>query len=81
MKTIYPTGEAYIPGVPAIEQEVSDERADELLAYSPAAFTLDKDRGVVETQTYVSQSTQFVQEESAPERSTKAPREPKGSKE
>jgi hypothetical protein len=37
--TIYPTAEAYIPGVPAIEQDVTPERAAELLAYRPPAFT------------------------------------------
>lgn len=40
-KTIYPTGLAYIPGVPAVQQDVTAERAAELLAYRPAAFTLD----------------------------------------
>jgi len=36
---IFPTPEAYIPGVPAVEQEVTPERAAELLAYHPPAFT------------------------------------------
>lgn len=39
--TIYPTGAAYIPGVPAVQQDVSPERAAELLAWTPAAFTTD----------------------------------------
>lgn len=38
---LYPTGDFYIPGVPAIEQDVSPERAAELLAYRPPAFTTD----------------------------------------
>lgn len=38
---IYPTGDFYIPGVPAIEQDVTPERAAELLAYRPPAFTTD----------------------------------------
>lgn len=45
MKTIYPTGTAFIPGVPAIEQEVSDKDARRLLKFSPPAFTLDKPDG------------------------------------
>lgn len=36
---IVPTGNAYIPGVPAVEQDVTPERAAELLAFKPAAFT------------------------------------------
>lgn len=36
---IRPTGVHHIPGVPAVEQDVSPERAAELLAYRPAAFT------------------------------------------
>lgn len=43
--TIYPTGDAWISDVPAVEQTVSAERADELLAYSPAAFTTKKPKG------------------------------------
>jgi hypothetical protein len=39
--TIYPTEGAYIPGVPAVEQEVDQATADALLAYSPPAFTTD----------------------------------------
>lgn len=38
---IYPTGDFHIPGVPAIEQDVTPERAAELLAYRPPAFTTD----------------------------------------
>jgi hypothetical protein len=37
---IFPAEGAYIPGVPAIEQDVDAETAKELLAYSPPAFTL-----------------------------------------
>lgn len=37
--TIYPTGDYYVPGVPAVEQTVDAETAAELLAYRPAAFT------------------------------------------
>lgn len=42
MVTIYPTepvGEVRVPGVPAEVQEVTEERAAELLAYTPPAFT------------------------------------------
>lgn len=35
---LIPTGDAYIPGVPAVEQDVTPERASELLAYTPAVF-------------------------------------------
>ena len=35
---IYPLPGAYIPGVPHIEQEVSPEEAERLLAYQPPAF-------------------------------------------
>lgn len=36
---LYPTGDFHIPGVPAVAQEVTPERAAELLAYRPPAFT------------------------------------------
>lgn len=36
-----PTLDFHIPGVPAIEQDVTPERAAELLAYRPPAFTTD----------------------------------------
>ena len=36
---LYPTGTHYIPGVAAVECDVSPARAAELLAYSPPAFT------------------------------------------
>jgi hypothetical protein len=36
---IYPTGTHHVPGVPAVEQEVTPDRAAELLAYRPPAFT------------------------------------------
>ena len=52
--TIYPTGSHYIPGVPAVEQEVSTTRAEELLAYEPAAFTTKPSRSK-QTQLYVPQ--------------------------
>lgn len=39
--TIYPTGDFHIPGVPAVEQDVTPKRARELLAYRPPAFTTD----------------------------------------
>lgn len=38
--TLVPTGEAYIPGVPAVETTVSAGRAAELLAFTPPAFTV-----------------------------------------
>jgi hypothetical protein len=40
MPTIYPTRDWYIPGVPAVAQDVDEGTAAELLAYRPAAFTL-----------------------------------------
>lgn len=36
---LYPLPDASIPGVPAIEQDVTPERAEELLSYQPPAFT------------------------------------------
>lgn len=38
---LYPTLDFHVPGVPAVEQDVTPERAAELLAWSPAAFTTD----------------------------------------
>ncbi len=38
---LYPTGTAYIDGVPAVVIDVSPERAKELLAYFPPAFTTE----------------------------------------
>ncbi len=38
---LYPTGYAWIPGVPAVECDVTPERAAELLAWYPPAFTID----------------------------------------
>lgn len=38
---LYPTSDASIPGVPAEVQDVTPERAEELLAYQPPAFTTD----------------------------------------
>ena len=35
---LIPVPGAYIQGVPAVPMEVSEERAKELLAYSPPAF-------------------------------------------
>jgi hypothetical protein len=43
--TIYPTGDAYIAGVAAVEQEVSEAEAKKLLAYTPPAFTTDPPKG------------------------------------
>lgn len=37
--TIYPSGTNFIPGVPAVPTECTPERAAELLAYRPPAFT------------------------------------------
>ncbi len=39
--TIFPLPDFYVPGVSHVEQEVSPERAAELLAYQPPAFTTD----------------------------------------
>lgn len=36
---LYPTGLAHIDNVPSVVQDVTPERAAELLAYSPPAFT------------------------------------------
>lgn len=36
---LYPTGLAHIDNVPSVEQDVTPERAAELLAYTPPAFT------------------------------------------
>lgn len=41
--TVYPLNTAYIEAVPHIPQEVTIERADELLRWSPPAFTTDPD--------------------------------------
>ena len=38
---LYPTSDHHIGGVPAVEQDVTPERARELLAYAPPAFTTD----------------------------------------
>lgn len=35
---LIPTGQAFIPGIPAVEQEVDQDTADALLAYQPPAF-------------------------------------------
>lgn len=42
---LYPTGDYHIPGVPAVECDVTPERAAELLAYRPPAFTTDPPPG------------------------------------
>lgn len=34
-----PTNDAFIPGVPAVEQDVDDEEAERLLSFFPPAFT------------------------------------------
>lgn len=36
---LVPTDGAFIPGVPAVECDVPEDRARELLRYRPAAFT------------------------------------------
>lgn len=41
--TVYPLRTAYVEAVPHIPQEVTIERADELLRWSPPAFTTDPD--------------------------------------
>jgi len=38
---IYPTGDHYIPGVPAVEQDVDRATARRLLAWTPPAFTAE----------------------------------------
>ena len=42
MKTVHlePTDSAYIPGVPAVPMDVTEEEAAELLAWSPPAFVV-----------------------------------------
>ncbi len=37
--TVYPIPGMFLNGVPAVEQEVTPERADELLGYKSPAFT------------------------------------------
>ena len=53
---IFATGTAYIPGVEAIDQYVSPARAKELLAYRPAAFTLDSKAAATHTLLYLGHS-------------------------
>lgn len=53
MIKVYPTqpiGAARVPGVPAIEHEVSEERAAELMAFMPPAFTTNEDGSPTEDQ-------------------------------
>ena len=38
---LYPTGLAFIDNVPEVVQDVTPERAAELLAYQPPAFTTE----------------------------------------
>jgi len=38
---VYPTGTAFINGVPAVEQEVDEDTARVWLAHQPPAFTTD----------------------------------------
>ena len=40
-RTIYPAPDAFIHGVPAVEQEVTAEEAKRLLSYYPVAFTTE----------------------------------------
>lgn len=39
--TLYPVPGQHIPGVPHVQQDVTPERAAELLAYQPPVFTTD----------------------------------------
>lgn len=43
---LFPVPGNTIPGVPAIEQDVTPEQAAELLAYQPPAFTTDPPKPV-----------------------------------
>jgi len=44
-KHLWPVDGAFVSGVPAIEQDVDDELAAELLAHTPPAFTLERPAG------------------------------------
>lgn len=46
---LIPTRDFYIPGVPAIEQDAAPERAAELLAYRPPAFSLEDPAGTIDS--------------------------------
>ena len=41
MVRLYPTNDAFIPGVPAVEQEVDEEEAERLLSFTPPAFATE----------------------------------------
>lgn len=45
---LHPTGDAFIPGVKAVERLVPADIADVLLAHTPAAFTREKDGDLAE---------------------------------
>lgn len=47
---LYPTRDAFISGVPAIEQDVTPEEAERLLAYQPPAFTTEPPGAVADQQ-------------------------------
>jgi hypothetical protein len=50
MTRLYPTtNEAFINGVPAVEQEVDDEEAERLLSHFPPAFTTEPPAEPAET--------------------------------
>lgn len=40
-----PTGDAFIPGVPAVPMDVTEAEADTLLAWTPPAFVVVKEPG------------------------------------
>jgi hypothetical protein len=46
MKHLYPVPGVFLHHAPAIEQDVDDETAAELLSYFPPAFTLTPPAGV-----------------------------------
>lgn len=43
---IYPTTEAHVPGVPAVQMLLEADLAERLLAYNPPAFTTQRPDGM-----------------------------------
>ena len=39
MTRLFPTSDGFVPGVEAVEQDVSEEEAERLLSFYPPAFT------------------------------------------
>lgn len=47
---LYPTRDASIPGVPAVERDVPPDEAERLLAFVPPAFTPEPPAAVADQQ-------------------------------